>query len=428
MQLVGADRAVAGRILEVVAALGGSISAEHGIGRLKVEQLHLARSADQIDWMRRIKATVDPDGLLNPGVLLDAAHDADASRAACVRATAPARCASLGPGRAGRCEGEPSERCPGKRHAPAARHTLRRSWPHSARAAGRACMLGPVSGRPLVIAHRGASALRAEHTLAAYELAIEQGADGLECDVRLTADGHLVCVHDRRIDRTSDGWGVVSTKTLADLRRHDFGSWAQQEGPRPARRPLRERRVADRRLESWPGEDVLSDPSGGILTLPTLLDLVTSSPRPILLAIETKHPTRYAGWVEQAVVAQLRRFGLANPARQGPHPVRVMSFSAQAVRRFRALAPGVPRVFLMDRVPLRLRAGDLPFGATIAGPDIAILRAHPSYAARVRRLGGQLYVWTVDEPDDVELCRELGVAAVITNRPGDVSAAVRRTT
>ncbi len=59
-------------------------------------------------------------------------------------------------------------------------------------------------------------------------------------------------------------------------------------------------------------------PSGGILTLPTLLDLVTSSPRPILLAIETKHPTRYAGWVEQAVVAQLRRFGLANPARQGP--------------------------------------------------------------------------------------------------------------
>ena len=97
-----------------------------------------------------------------------------------------------------------------------------------------------------------------------------------------------------------------------------------------------------------------------------------------------------------------------------------MSFSAQAVRRFRALAPGVPRVFLMDRVPLRMRAGDLPFGATIAGPDIAILRAHPSYAARVRRLGGQLYVWTVDEPEDVALCRELGVAAIITNRPGDV--------
>ncbi len=285
-------------------------------------------------------------------------------------------------------------------------------------------MLGTVTGRPLVIAHRGASAARAEHTLAAFELAIEQGADGLECDVRLTADGHLVCVHDRRIDRTSDGWGVVSTKTLADLARHDFGAWTEADGPRPSRRPLRERTVAARRSESWPGEAVLADRSGAILTLPTLLDLVTSGPRPIMLAIETKHPTRYAGWVEQAVVAQLRRFGLATPARSGPHPVRVMSFSAQAIRRFRALAPGVPRVFLMDRVPLRMRAGDLPFGATIAGPDIAILRAHPRYALRVHRMGGQIFVWTVDEPADVELCRELGVAAIITNRPADVVAAL----
>jgi FAD/FMN-containing dehydrogenase len=70
VQLVGADRSTADRVLEAVAALGGSISAEHGIGRLKVDQLHLARSADQIDVMRRIKATLDPDGLLNPGVLL----------------------------------------------------------------------------------------------------------------------------------------------------------------------------------------------------------------------------------------------------------------------------------------------------------------------------------------------------------------------
>ncbi len=285
-------------------------------------------------------------------------------------------------------------------------------------------MLVPVTGRPLVIAHRGASAERAEHTLAAYQLAIEQGADGLECDVRLTADGHLVCLHDRRIDRTSDGWGVVSTKTLADLKRHDFGSWADQGGPRPVRRPLRDRRVAARRLDSWPGEEISTNAAGGVLTLPTLLDLVTSSPRPILLAIETKHPTRYAGWVEEAVVEQLRHFGLVGPGRQGTQPIRLMSFSAQAIRRFRALAPGVPRVFLMDRVPLRMRSGDLPFGATISGPDIEILRAHPGYAARVRRLGGQLFVWTVDEPADVELCRELGVSAIITNRPADVAAAV----
>ena len=69
VQLVGADGAAAERVLEAIAALGGSISAEHGIGRQKADQLHLARSPEAIDWMRRIKSTVDPAGLLNPGVL-----------------------------------------------------------------------------------------------------------------------------------------------------------------------------------------------------------------------------------------------------------------------------------------------------------------------------------------------------------------------
>ena len=169
---------------------------------------------------------------------------------------------------------------------------------------------------------------------------------------------------------------------------------------------------------------LLKPTEAGRALLPTLLDLVTSSPRPIRLLIETKHPTRYAGWVEEAVVDQLRRFGLAAPDREGPHPVSLMSFSELAIRRFRALAPGMPRVFLMDRVPLRMRTGELPFGARIAGPDVAILRAHPGYAARVHLAGGELFVWTVDDAEDVRLCRSLGVSAVITNRPADVLAAL----
>src|ERR1700743_882250 len=82
-----------------------------------------------------------------------------------------------------------------------------------------------VTGPPYVIAHRGASAHRAEHTLAAYALALEQGADGLECDVRLTRDGHLVCVHDRTVNRTSDGTGIVSELDLDRLQALDFASW-----------------------------------------------------------------------------------------------------------------------------------------------------------------------------------------------------------
>ena len=69
----------------------------------------------------------------------------------------------------------------------------------------------------------------AEHTLAAYRKAIAEGADAVECDTRLTADGVLVCVHDRRIDRTSDGRGPVSAKTYAELAERDFSSWKASE-------------------------------------------------------------------------------------------------------------------------------------------------------------------------------------------------------
>src|SRR4051794_9077270 len=81
----------------------------------------------------------------------------------------------------------------------------------------------------MVVAHRGSSAAHAEHTLAAYELAIEEGADALECDVRLTRDGVLVCVHDRKVNRTSDGRGVVSTLELAELAELDFASWKARQ-------------------------------------------------------------------------------------------------------------------------------------------------------------------------------------------------------
>lgn len=241
---------------------------------------------------------------------------------------------------------------------------------------------------PLVIAHRGASKDHPEHTLAAYERAIHQGADMLECDVRLTADGHLVCVHDRRIDRTSDGRGVVSTKTLEQLQSRDFGA-----GTGPA----------------------------SVLRLEELIELTLDSERPVGLAIETKHPTRYAGLVEQRVVETVRRYGLLRPRFDPQSRVYLMSFSELALRRWRELAPGVPSVFLMERVPLRCRKGWLPFAADVAGPSIEILREHPGYVQRVQSAGGQVFVWTVDEPEQVELCRTLGVDALITNRPAVAS-------
>lgn len=78
--------------------------------------------------------------------------------------------------------------------------------------------------RPLVLGHRGAMALRPENTLASFRHALDAGSDALECDVHLSADGHLVVLHDETLDRTTDGTGPVSAKTLAELRALDAGS------------------------------------------------------------------------------------------------------------------------------------------------------------------------------------------------------------
>ncbi|HET6815888.1 MAG TPA: glycerophosphodiester phosphodiesterase family protein [Mycobacteriales bacterium] len=259
---------------------------------------------------------------------------------------------------------------------------------------------------PQVVAHRGASFAEAEHTLAAYRRAIDDGADGLECDVRLTRDGVLVCVHDRRIDRTSSGRGVVSTLELSDLAELDFGSWHRGGADDD---PML---TANWEAPDWDRRNVL--------TLDRLLEVVAQSDRPIDLAIETKHPTRYAGLVELALVELLGRHGLTAPPAGGRCRPRVMSFAATSLRRVHALAPHVPTVYLMRRIPLRLRDGDRPRGVQALGPSLPALRAHPQFVERVHAGGGEVHVWTVDEPADVEFVTNLGVDVIITNRPAEV--------
>ncbi|WP_267243499.1 glycerophosphodiester phosphodiesterase [Streptomyces sp. PR69] len=258
-----------------------------------------------------------------------------------------------------------------------------------------------------VVAHRGASEDAPEHTLAAYMKAIEDGADALECDVRLTADGHLVCVHDRRVNRTSNGRGAVSALELADLAALDFGTWKGREDA--AESP------------DW------GDPSlTSVLTLERLLELVADSGRHIELAIETKHPTRWAGQVEERLIELLERFGLASPERAADSTVRIMSFSARSLHRVAAAAPTIPTVYLMQFLSLRLRDGRLPAGARIAGPGIRLVRNHPGFIERLHQAGRRVHVWTVDEPEDVELCVRLGVEAIITNRPKQVLSQLGR--
>lgn len=305
----------------------------------------------------------------------------------------------------------------------------------------------------LVVAHRGDSLSRPEHTIDAYVAAIASGADGLECDVRLSRDGHLVCVHDRRVNRTSNGTGIVSELDLAGLNALDFSSW-REEGQDSADQLIAEQADGDAYLA---GVAPFRDAAGGVLTLEALLGLVADAGRPLRLLVETKHPTRYAGLVEKELVRTLHHFGYGAAARSRASArqaggsqagasqvgasqvgasqvaavaranagadlpangsVAVMSFAAIALRRTRLLDPELPTVLLQERLLPGRRDGRLPSGTDITGIGLAALRRDPDYVARARRRGHQVYVWTVDDASDIEFGLDLGVDAIITNDP-----------
>jgi len=253
-------------------------------------------------------------------------------------------------------------------------------------------------GRPQVVAHRGSSAENAEHTLGAYVAALDEGAEALECDVRLTADGHLVCVHDRNLKRTAQKRALVSSMELSQLEQLDFASW---------KHPWSE-------LDDEAPD--LDPEHGKVLTMRRLLETVAAYGRPVELAIETKHPTRYAGLVERRLVELLSDFGWAG----ADSPARVMSFSWIALRRVRRLAPELRLVFLMDRSTDWARVRPFADHDWIAGPGIRLLRKHPELIRRIGESGTDLHVWTVNTPEDLALCRSLGVSAVISDKPGEI--------
>jgi glycerophosphoryl diester phosphodiesterase len=280
------------------------------------------------------------------------------------------------------------------------------------------------SERPLVYAHRGASAQFAEHTRAAYLQALADGADGVECDVHLTRDQHIVLLHDANLDRTSTGTGPVGDRTLEELRELDFSSW------KGARVPVE-----------------YGASSQQLITLPELLDLLEAADREIGLAIELKHPSPYQLRLEQTVLQLLEARGWeAESSRLGNIRVSFMSFDSNAVRYLLDRVPAEHVCMLVDDVQVEDVRTDLALGrltggavanmlkaaqaeaeeildagrAGIAGPGIGYVRSHPNRVRQWLGAGRRFRVWTVDEAEDVEHCLRIGIQEITTNRPADV--------
>ena len=222
-----------------------------------------------------------------------------------------------------------------------------------------------------IYAHRGASHDFPEMTMVAYENAVKQGADGFECDLRLTKDGVAVLWHDADLKRRANNDAVIHESTYAQL------------------------------AAIYPQ----------IVTLDEFLDFGISQKKSLLL--ETKHPVPSRTAIEEHVVEKLQ--AEAKRIEKAGIDITVMSFSWFAVERVKQLDRSIALTYLIRETTPRVSVKYT--SAHSIGPGIAQLRKKPALAQKIKSAGKKLNVWTVDEPSDIILCRHLGVDNLITNRP-----------
>ena len=258
----------------------------------------------------------------------------------------------------------------------------------------------PLHGTVAVIAHRGSSYDAPEHTFAAYDQAVADDADFLECDLQLTRDGVLVCIHDTSVDRTSNGSGEVSEFSLAELRALDFGSWFNEAYPERARP-----RFAHQRVVAFEEQLACYRELNSNLRFHVETKQAVGSTNPDAVLTH--------GRMEAELVRVLERHGLLNPD-AATAPVLVQSFDPSSLALVNDLTgDGVPTALLT------LGPGPqvLPPQVDIAAPNHLALLADPAYIALQHAQGKEVHTYTVDSPGDMRTLISAGIDGVFTNRP-----------
>jgi len=277
-----------------------------------------------------------------------------------------------------------------------------------------------------ILGHRGARLVAPDNTLAAFHAALAEGADGVELDVRQTADGVLVCFHDSSLGRTTNGRGPLRERTLAELLALDAGSWFDEAGPFGVRTSRMSGTRASRSLgASWSGAREGRAHRYQGARVPTLAEVLDSLPGTTLIDVEVK--VRGDGPQGPKEVAALVAVVLAGRADTGR--VMVTSFSRRVAAAVTAELPGV-RVGLVSPsfIPLgrALRAVQVA-GCTVLAAQASAYSVPKARATTSRAVdeGILLAAWTVDEPDTARRLADLGVTAMVTDQPGRLVRSLR---
>jgi glycerophosphoryl diester phosphodiesterase len=238
----------------------------------------------------------------------------------------------------------------------------------------------------LIYAHRGASGYAPENTMAAFEKAVQLGSNGIECDVQMTKDGHLVICHDEEVDRTTDGKGFIKDFTFKELSALDAGSWFGKEF-RGQRVPL----------------------------LSELLELVKGTG--LGLNIEIKSGIVLYPGIEEKVLSEVEAFGLQNK-------VIISSFNHYSVHEAKRLAPSVKAGILYMEGLFEPWNYMRSVGCECAHPFYMSLV--PEVAAEIKGKGFMINVFTVNDPEHAVKLAAMGVDIIITNYPDRIIEALKK--
>ena len=258
----------------------------------------------------------------------------------------------------------------------------------------------------VIVAHRGASGHAPEHTLMAYDLALEMGAEYIEQDVLPTADGVLVCIHDDTLDRTARGpeencTGRVGDKTLEQLRTCDFGSWFNEAYP-------------DRARDAYVG-----------LPIPTLEEVFQryGNGPDVRYYIEIKPNTRLGGSVEQTLLDLLHEYDLHAGA-VDHRQVLVQSFIPTSLLTMRALDPDIPliQLYAVGATATAALASNYAFGIGPSSSEVS-----PALVELAHSLGMAVHPYTINGEDDLAAMAAMCVDGLFTNFPDRYRAVLSQT-
>jgi len=219
--------------------------------------------------------------------------------------------------------------------------------------------------RPLIFAHRGSASEHPENTRAAFLAAVAEGADGFECDLRLTKDGEIIIWHDSNMLRIANHKAVIAQTNYQELK------------------------------EIFPELTLLSE----------VLEIARANK--ISLALETKHPVPTGNEIESKVLAAIKPYKDLK--------IAILSFSWMAIEKVVRAESDVEAVALVSALnaPIMNRFSS----AKSFAPNIEEVRNNPGLVANYQRDGKRVFVWTVNEVSDLKLCADLGVDVVITDLP-----------